>query len=360
MNARERFLATMRFQPVDRLPFMPHFGAWAATYAAWRKAGLPERFNVDAAMGVDPKLTVPVYFGFAPAFERVPIGEDEHTVTYRNHEGILLRELKVDPDLSMPQFLEFPVRTREDFEALQPRLRLNFDQRFPKDWAGWCEAWRFRSAPLQMNADRQGGFFGPLRNLMGLENLLFAYFDDPALVERMIENRTELMLAILGRILKDTTIDWFCFWEDMCYNHGPLLSPALFRKHMVPAYRKVTDFLRANGVDAIFVDSDGNVAELLPLWIEAGVNGVYPLEVQSGMDVVKLRAEYGRDLLMIGGVNKRVLTQGPAEIDREIRRVSAIFDKGGYIPQLDHSVPPNVPVGNFLYYLSAMGKAVGI
>ncbi|MCD6505245.1 hypothetical protein J7M22_01340 [Candidatus Poribacteria bacterium] len=86
-----------------------------------------------------------------------------------------------------------------------------------------------------------------------------------------------------------------------------------------------------------------NVEELIPLWLECGVNGVYPMEVAAGMDVVKLRRKYGRDLLMMGGIDKRALAKGRDAIDEELRRIGSILDKGGYIP-------PDVPYENFRYY----------
>jgi uroporphyrinogen decarboxylase len=101
----------------------------------------------------------------------------------------------------------------------------------------------------------------------------------------MIDNRVELMLDILGKIFEDIDMDWFAFREDMAFNHGSLMSPELFKKYMIPDYRRVTDFLRSNGVDITFVDSDGNIDKLIPLWLESGVNGMYPFEVQSGMNM---------------------------------------------------------------------------
>jgi uroporphyrinogen decarboxylase len=148
------------------------------------------------------------------------------------------------------------------------------------------------------------------------------------------------------------------FWEDMAYKNGPLISPELFKKFMVPQYRKVTDFLRSRGVDIILVDSDGDVSKLIPLWLEAGVNGVWPFEVQCGMDVVSLGKQYGNDLLMVGGIDKRVLSQGKKEIDEEIRRIYPLLSKGGYIPWTDHSIPPNVPLENFLYYMTRLENAI--
>jgi len=84
-------------------------------------------------------------------------------------------------------------------------------------------------------------------------------------------------------------------WEDMAYNHGSLISPKIVREWMMPRYKKITDLLRENGVHFILLDCDGNVDELLPLWIESGINGIFPLEVAAGMDPLNLRKKYGKN-----------------------------------------------------------------
>jgi uroporphyrinogen decarboxylase len=207
-----------------------------------------------------------------------------------------------------------------------------------------------------MWADREGGFFGPLRNLFGIEGLSFMFYDDISLIEEILDAKVECMIRIIDRIMEDTDFDYFVFWEDMCYKTGPLLSPEMFKQYLVPRYRKVTDHLRSKGIDIIFVDSDGDVTKLVPLWIEGGVNGILPFEVQCGMDVNAFRKEYGKDLLLIGGIDKRVLVTGGKDIDDELRRVAPLVEEGGYIPWLDHSVPPNVSYDNFLYYMDQLEK----
>ena len=109
-------------------------------------------------------------------------------------------------------------------------------------------------------------------------------------------------------------------------------------------------------MDLIFVDIDGDVTKLVPLWLEAGVNGILPFEVQCGMDVNAFRREYGKELLMMGGINKRALITGGKDIDDELRRVAPLVEEGGYIPWLDHSVPPDVSYDNFLYYMDGLQK----
>jgi len=368
VNERERFINTFHYKPVDRIPIWQPLYVWEATWKRWKAEGLTG-FGADLAgvhsddalrlwdyLGCDRQDEIGIYYGFCPAFEYALIEEGDRYIIYRNHEGIIMKEFKDEHDSSMPHWLEFPIKTRADYEANKFRLTLNVEERFPKNWNEKCKIWNQRKIPLRMWADREGGFYGPQRNLFGVEALSVLYYDDPAFIQEVIEDRAELMVQILGRILQDVTFDYFVFWEDMCYNHGPLVSPEVFKKFMVPSYRKVSDFLRSRGVDIIFVDSDGDMSKLVPLWLEAGVNGILPFEVQCGMDVNKFRMEYGKDLLMIGGIDKRALIYGKKSIDNELRRIAPCIEKGGYIPWLDHGIPPDVSFDNFLYYMDQLEK----
>jgi uroporphyrinogen decarboxylase len=146
----------------------------------------------------------------------------------------------------------------------------------------------------------------------------------------------------------------------MCYNQGPLLGPAHFRRFLVPHYRRLTDLLHRHGVDVVWVDCDGKIDALLPLWLDAGVNCMMPVEVGTwGADPVRLRREYGRDLLMMGGYDKRILSRNQAEIEAEIQRLAPLVEEGGYIPFCDHRVPPDVPLENYVLYVETARRVWG-
>ena len=149
-------------------------------------------------------------------------------------------------------------------------------------------------------------------------------------------------------------------WEDMCFNHGPMLQPKYFEKWMVPRLKRITGFLAENGCDIVYVDCDGNINELVPLWLEAGVNCMLPLEIAGGTDPVKLRKKYGHDILLVGGVDKTRLLAGKEEIKKEIQRLKPVVEDGGYIPHLDHLCPPDVTLENYLYYLQVKRDVFGI
>jgi len=359
VTTRERYVSTLRFGPVDK-PFMRAIGGWAETGARWRSEGW-DGSPLDRLFATDGVGGVGAYYGPIPRFEYQVIEEDDEHRIFVNHEGILMMEFKAySGNSSMPQFLRFPVETPDDFEQFAAeRLQTMFENRVPQNWSEHVERWKTREYPLMLFADRWGGFFGPLRNLMGLENLCLAFYDQPRLVERMMEQRADMMIELTSRILDEVEIDVFAFWEDMAFNHASLVDPRLFRRYALPHYRRVTDYVRSRGVEFVGLDSDGDITELIPIWMDAGLNLLWPFEVAAGMDVVAVRREYGRDLAMIGGIDKRAVASGGAVMRAEVDRIMPVVAEGGYIPELDHSAPPDISWPNYCNYMEYLSRSLG-
>ena len=357
INPRERFLKTMKFGNPDRVVYWEDTYWYESTLKRWRKEGLQKDIDPWHYFAFDPKKEVQVDAGFIPSFKKKIIFEDNVYITMSNAAGIVSRYRKDMPLPAMPQFIDFPVKKKEDFTALKKRLNSNNDKRyegFNNKVPLYNEE---REYPLGI---RTASFFGTLREWMGTENACMVFYDDPTWVHEMMEFITEYYLDILKKVLGKVKLDYAWFWEDMAYKCGSFISPDMVRKFIMPGYKKITSFLRENGVDIIMVDSDGNVSELIPLWLESGINCVYPMEVAAGMDVIKLRKEYGKDLLIIGGIDKRELSKGKTEIDKEvIPKVSYLIEKGGYIPSIDHAIPPDISFENFCYYRNLIKKLCG-
>jgi Uroporphyrinogen decarboxylase (URO-D) len=382
-TSRQRFLDTLKFKPVRR-PWV-RWGAflWDETVERWKQEGwdgtpLDDYFDLDRLVRVDP------WYGPVPEFKREVLSEDAETVTYVNHEGIVMREFKQHHDMSMPQFVKFPVETEAEFERFAAeRLALNAAQRLSPEWKKMVASGRVQAAvgrgelseadqvaaqqkptaqeewPRKCWADRWGGFFGSLRNMLGVENLCMAFYDQPRLIERMMEERADRIIEITGEVLKHARFDVFWFWEDMAYKGGSLVGPELFRKFAFPHYRRVCDWLHNRGIEHIGLDSDGNITSLIPLWLDAGLDHLWPFEVQAGMDVVQVRKQYGRRLAMMGGLDKRVLRVGGEVMRQEVDRLMPLVEDGGYIPEMDHSVPPDVSWENFCDYIGYLKHRLG-
>ena len=356
MTSLERFRATMDYGAPDRVFFTAQ-GPWPETVERWIGEGFDPANPPD--FGCDRWDWQGGWFFPRPPFERRVIEEGERTVLYVNHEGIVMRERKDHPDSSMPQFVRFPVETREDFrrfwrERMQPEMAL----RIGADWQSYLDAYRTRDWPIIVISDRWGGFFGPLRNLVGVERLCTLFYDDPAFVEEMMDAVAEFIIAVMDRILAHTDVDVYGFWEDMAYKSGPLIGPSMVRRYMLPRYRRVTEFVRSRGVNFVALDSDGDCSSLIPVWLDAGINVLYPFEVQAGMDVVRFRRQYGRELRMWHGINKRALACGRGAIEGELARVRPLIEEGGYIPGPDHGIPPDVPFGDYCYFMERLGDVL--
>ena len=130
---------------------------------------------------------------------------------------------------------------------------------------------------------------------------MYLFYDDPGLIDDMMETILHLETEIIRRVAKDIKIDLAWYWEDMAYKGGPMISPDMVRKYMLPRYLRLNEVVRGGGCEAFFLDSDGNIEALIPLWLEAGINFFWPLECAAGMDPLALRKKYGKDIILGGG-----------------------------------------------------------
>ncbi len=351
MTTRERLLAAFRGQRPDRLPNV-EFGYWEETVRLWHNQGLPAEAQSDAEVerylgleGVTVFSELPVKNGLFPEFERRVLSSEGDRQIIRDAEGNIC-EILIDHS-TMPRYLEYGLRTRDDWERLKR-------ERLAPDTEG-------RIGDLQVavhNAESAGrpvfvhcgSLYGWLRNWMGVEGLSIALMTERAWVEEMMDHLTDLTLSLIDRALPGLRVDLAWWWEDMCYNKGPLMSPQLFNEMLVPRYRQITRALRKHGVEINVLDCDGKIHQLVPGWLQAGINCMFPLEV-AHTDAFRLREEFGEHLLLMGGVDKIALINGEGSIDKEIERLVPLIQKGRYIPCVDHRVPADVTMADYLYYL---------
>lgn len=350
MSSRERFHATFRYGQPDRVFLMPQW-LFNDTRLRWLREGLPHDQHLNAWFGFDRLETVPLHTGPWPPVETKVVEQTAHWRITEDEFGGLTKHW-TDREIGMSQWLVYPVRDRDTWERWKQRFDPTAAVRYPLYWDDYRRCVAGRDYPLGIHA---GSYYGWLRNWVGMEHLALWYYDDPDLVHEMTEFVGDFMLRLIDRALTEIPdLDYALVWEDMAMKSGPLISPQLFREFMTPVLRRVTARLNEAGIDIIMVDSDGNVDELIPLWLEAKVNLIYPLEVASDCDPLEYRRRYGRDVLLLGGIDKRALRDGcgRAEIEAEVlSKVPELVRQGGYSPFVDHAVPPDVPYENFAYYM---------
>ncbi|MCL5997013.1 MAG: hypothetical protein M1546_13295 [Chloroflexi bacterium] len=167
-------------------------------------------------------------------------------------------------------------------------------------------------------------------------------------------------LALCDNILAEVGFvpDLAFIAEEMCYRNGPMISPALVRAFMLPSYKQVGAFLHDHGITVFRLSNCGDSRALLPIFIEAGISMLLPLEASSNMDVVRLRQEYPR-LVMYGGLDKFCLLAGRDSIDCELEtKVPPVLRSGGYIPCLDAVIAPDIPLADYLYYRKRLNRLI--
>jgi uroporphyrinogen decarboxylase len=391
MTARERFQAICKFERRDDV-FFWGVDAWNEAYNRWVREGMPVRdlsskkeLNLHllgsqdqvecikpnaAIQGMGRNNNPPWVPPLEPLYDVKVLEEDEEHIVKIDWDGAVVRIRKSDPEL-MPQYLEYPVRDKKSWDAYKERLNPHSPGRWPDGWDIMTDdklqfpikkeqegkSYNDRDFALGMMAL---SLFGMPRNYMGLENISYSIHDNMSLVEEMIEWQTHFSYEMIKRVFEaGISLDWVWLWEDMCFNKGSLVSPSFVKKYMAPRYRKIVDLLREGGVTALILDSDGNTEELLPIWIDCGINAHYPFEIASGMDPVRLRKRYGKDLIIIGGIDKRALAGGKQEIDREVEKVRTLIGDGGYLVNCDHHIPPDVSYENIKYFLNEVHKLSG-
>ena len=379
MNSREKFLATFEFD-LSTPPPKWEMAYWIAAIERWRKEGLLDfegddleenRRKGKASVRGRPVVSDPSGNRSYLGLEKPPVTFPGNYWVYPLGERRVLEDLgdrkiivddvgvkkEVGLEASIPRYLEWPVTDRETWESYRAeRLNAKTPGRIPENLDDLIEGYSNRDFCLQFG--HRVGFFGPIREFLGEVRLMTCYYDDPDFIRQIVDDMLEFYMGLYSQVLQKFVPDVFMMWEDMCYNRGPLISPEMFSEYMLPAYKKLTAFLRDYGVKNILIDTDGDCWKLIPLFIEGGVTGIWPFEVAANMDVVEVRKQYPK-LPMIGGIDKRALIKGKEAIDEELdRRIPYMLKRGGFIPYVDHHVPPDISLDNFVYYRERLNALI--
>lgn len=360
----ERFIDCMEYE--SSLPRPNHeLGVWPQTAERWIGEA-PEAvsgftwnwFWGEDGLGLDRRDYVPINYGFLPPYEPELIEETDRYEVRRNHLGVVTRALKEGSvhggRMSMDQYLSFPVEGPEDFPDVRRRLTPAVPERYPADLDERIEAWRRRNIPLVLGTNcAANGFYWRARELMGTEALSFAWYDEPALMHEMMETYADLIIETSVPVLERIDVEYFTLNEDLSMKAGPLLSPRTYAEFILPHLRRMVETFKGLGVRYFAIDTDGDPTLLIPHFLDAGVDIVWPIERASNVSPQEWRLRFGRQLRLWGGVDKRVLPRGPEAIRAHLREFIPLIEEGGFIPTIDHTVPPDVTWDSFRYYMDA-------
>ncbi len=359
LTHRERFLRTLRYEPVDRCTLYLA-EPWADTLIRWRSEGLPaDVTDVHDYLGVKQfgfRMTnITPVAGLYPPFTQKVIGEEGDFIIKIDNYGRTVRDFK--DHTSFPEWIDFPVKEADDLRRLMNEHFdvSDLDARFAKDWAEKAKAAEACGDILMIDG---GCYYWTLRSIAGVDGASYLLYDCPELVDELCERYFTVVMEGLRRAMKIVKVDLIGFGEDFAFKTGPLLSPDMFRRFIMPRYAKAMALAHENGVELTWHDSDGDSRLLLPDMLAVGVNSTAPCEVAANMDPVALRKQFGRSLRIGGGFDKRIVATGSEAVKCELERLSPVIKEGGFVPGVDHSIPADVSWDNYRRYIDAIVKSV--
>ena len=340
--------------------FQKEFGFYSLE--KWqREEGLDPNADLDALFGYDPQGRVNLgalgwcEAGFCPVFEEKVLEDLGSYELVQDFAGRSVLYFKGRRNGFMPEYKDHPVK---DMKTWEEKCRWRMDPDTPQRQADMD-----RYLPEVVEKAKQGMFVGQsvvggymyLRSLMGPEDLLYKFYDDPELIHACMRQWFELADSVIARHQKAVPIDELFIGEDICYNHGPLISPDMIREFLFPYYQQLLDNMRKRQLDRnrpvnFQVDTDGYSVAVIDLYRTLGMTHMSPFEVASGCDVVRVGEQYP-DLRISGGVDKRILAADFDSIDRMVDRIFPVMQRrGGYMPTCDHGVPEEVSLKNYMHF----------
>ena len=385
MDPISRMLAILNYEAYDHLPLV-QFSYWTETLEKWAAEGhitLEEARGYAYGNAIDVMLNKRLGFDFGwnctfawntrlepPMEKRVLEQRPDGTRVVLNEDGVSI--IEKTGIVSIPTEIDHTLKSRKEWEEIyKPRLQLFDMQRINAGRARIDgQKYRFDQGGRELLLKREGGhpfglycgsLIGVMRDWLGLVNMSYLMQDDELLFDEIAETVCELIFQGTKAVL-DTGIqfDFAHFWEDICYKSGPLINPRVFAKKFGPKYKRITELVRSYGIHLISLDCDGKIDALIPIWLENGVNTMFPIEVGTwNASILPWREKYGRELRGVGGVSKYIFEQDHAVIDAEIERLRPLVDLGGYIPCPDHNLPPGARWENVQYYCERMRKVFG-
>ena len=372
MNHRERTLAVLKYQSYDRRPIV-HFGYWGETLQKWVAEGhLTANEVKDYGDGneVDRRLSAKLGFdfnwqtmfytngGLDPAFESKVVREFPDGLRHvQQGDGVIT--VQCDDAGSISAEIDHLLKDRASWEEHYKWRYARSENRVNQSSLEQLKKAR-RETPLGLHC---GSLFGHIRNVLGVEGVSYLYVDDEPLFREIIDTVGDLCYRNIQRALllgSGVGFDFAHFWEDICFKNGPLISPVVFREYVGPHYRRITELLKRHGIDIVSLDCDGWIDALLPIWLENGVNTMFPIEVGTwNASIAPWRKKYGKELRGVGGMNKVVFAHDKGAVDAEIERLIPLVDLGGFIPCPDHRIPPDAKFENVCYYTERLRQIYG-
>jgi uroporphyrinogen decarboxylase len=358
MTPRERFNRQMHHQRVDRC-FNMEFGYWQENFSQWDIFVENNITNNDEGhefFALDPIFNVGGANWLLPGFESKVIEDRGDSVVVQNSDG-LTAEMPKDDHSTIPHYTDSQVKTPEDWNQVKAeRMQVDDPARQIDVDAILAQHPNDRDYPLGVDC---GSMIGRVRNMLTFEGLAYACYDYPDMVEDMVETTCQIVEHNLDQLLGKIDFDYASGWEDICFKNGPIVSVDFMEKVVGPRYKRIGDKLHEHGIDLWYTDCDGDVRPILHVFLENGINCMFPYEVMGGGHPGELLDDFGPQLRIMGGFDKTKLVAGKDAITSYMESLVPYVVRGGFIPFCDHRCPPDVTPENYLYYLDLKEKTFG-
>lgn len=323
MTASERFRCYLAGEPVDRSPAVEWAPWWDLTVERWHKEGLPEELtSVEEIQG---------FFGL-----------DKCLQTYGRWQTIKTP--------CAPAHGAGIMKTEEDWEQIKkvimpPKEMVITQEQFQK-----LEESRKRGDTL--NFFTVDGFFWLPRELFGIEDHLYSFYDYPELYKQICEIYSDWLIDVFHYVFSRFKFDFMNFAEDMSYNSGPMISKQCFDEFLAPFYKKLIPVIHSYGIP-VFIDSDGDITQAVDWYAGVGADGMFPLERKAGVDV-SVYLEKQPQMAFLGHFDKLCMKDGKDAMRAEFERILPSMKKGKVLVSVDHQTPPEVSIDNYRDYVELL------
>ncbi len=299
--------------------------------------------------------------GFFPSFEEKLLEDRGEHELVQDYAGRAVLFFKGRRSGFMPEYVDHPVKDRKTWEEnVKWRLNPMTSGRLETTEEAVSAAVKAASKGNAIVQHVSGGYMY-LRSMIGPEGLLYMFYDEPELIHDCMKTWFDLSDFVIAHHQKSVSFDELFFGEDICYNHGSLISPDMMKEFLLPYYQQLYTNMKRRNIDQsrtlhFQIDTDGNCGDVIDIYKTIGVDYMSPFEVASGCDVVTL-GEKHPDLRMSGGIDKRILATSKDAIDRHLDYIMpAMKKRGGYIPTCDHGVPEEVPFELYMHFRKRMAE----
>lgn len=349
MTGRERLLSAIRHEEADYVPIFE----WVYSRPLLQEVlgFVPETFHMPTIFKCCEKIGYDFAFatflglsGFRPANTAADLYRDEWGISYKKDPGAW----------PMDGAVGNPLKDGSDWKNYtMPNAN---------------EDWRYKDIRevMKMSRENKMGVVGNVRGpfsgswmLFGMENFSYLLYDEPETVDAVMGAVTGFAIDAARRMAREG-VDAILFSDDYGSSSQSLFSKEQFRRYIKPHIRRMGEEIKKMGLPYL-MHSDGAINMLVEDCVDAGIEGMHPIERDAGMDLARIKNTYGAKICLFGNVNnKKTLVKGrPEDVEAEVRECIRIAaGGGGFCLGSDHSVHSDIPNAN-VFALYEAGRKYG-